>query len=133
MLYPSSTTFPGILYPNTSTDVDGTYFFRTPIIQRRMPVIPPLTALINYSVAVLRINGEWVETEWPTEEQIDAADYYFPGGRENIVDGTTALVLQAAGYTLESTNDVPPAPVTPPSSDSTAIVGTALVGTATVG
>jgi len=113
MAYPGSTTFPGAsLYPgvNTSggggTPVTPTVYvgvFRSPIYQRRYPVIAPVTALINYSKAVLRIAGEWVETEWPTQEQVDASDYYFPGGYEIPVDQATADVLTAAGYSVEIT------------------------------
>lgn len=112
-MYPGSTTYPGTgTYPglngSTSTGGGGTPtppfvgagVFRTPIYQRRYPVIPPLTALINYSKAVLRIQSQWIETEWPTEEQINSADYYFPGGYEIPVDAATAAVLTAAGYTV---------------------------------
>lgn len=76
--------------------------FRTPYVQRRMPISPPLSALINFSVAVLRIGGQWVETEYPTEEQINAADLYFPGGHENPVDPATAAILTAAGYQVNT-------------------------------
>lgn len=96
--------------------------FRTPYVQRRMPISPPLTALINFSVAVLRINGQWVETEYPSEDQINSADLYFVGGYENPVDDATAQTLIAAGYIV--TNRPPPA-------DNNS-VGTALVDTATV-
>lgn len=86
----------------TVSGSDSTRFvFRGPIYQRRYPVIPPVTALINYSKAVLRIAGEWVETEWPTAEQVDAADIYLPGGHEIEVDAATASELSAAGYTVE--------------------------------
>lgn len=99
----------------------GTAIFRTPIYQRRYPVIPPLTALMNYSKAVLRIGGEWVEAEFPTEEQVNASDYYFPGGYEIPVDAATAAVLTAAGYTVAA-----------PPVDLTVLVGSAVVGTSTV-
>lgn len=95
--------------------------FHTPYVQRRMPVFPPLYALINFSLAVLRINGQWVEVEYPTEEQINAADLYFPGGHENPVDQGTAAILTAAGYTVD-----------PIVVDITARVGAAIVGVSTV-
>lgn len=72
--------------------------FRPPVYQRRMPIMPGLAALINYSVALLRINGQWVETEFPSEQQINAADLYFPGGYENEIDMATAALLTNAGY-----------------------------------
>lgn len=86
-----------------SLDVGGsgdgvTVIFRPPVYQRRMPIMPGLAALINYSVALLRINGQWVETEFPSEQQINAADLYFPGGYENEIDLATAALLTNAGY-----------------------------------
>lgn len=106
MTYPGSTTFPGATtFPGGVgiTLPTGLHVgvFRAPIYQRRMPVIPPVTALINYSKAVLRINGEWIETEWPTESQVDASDYYFPGGYEIPVDQAAKDALTAAGYTVD--------------------------------
>lgn len=95
--------------------------FRTPYVQRRMPIAPPLTALINFSVAVLRIGGQWVETEYPTEEQINAADLYFPGGHENPVNQATANILTAAGYVVDNVVD-----------PTAAHVGLAFVGISTV-
>lgn len=85
--------------------VAGSYLFHTPYVQRRMPVLPPISALMNFSLAVLRINGQWVETEWPSEDQINAADLYFPGGHENVVDAATAFTLMAAGYTVDPIAD----------------------------
>lgn len=79
-----------------------TAIFRAPMYQRRYPLMPPLTVLLNYSVALLRIQGQWVETEFPTEEQINAADYYFPGGYDIPVDDATAAVLTAAGYAVDT-------------------------------
>lgn len=111
MPFPGSTTFPGAhTFPGANgggsvSPPPSVYVgvFRTPIYQRRYPVIPPVTALINFSKAVLRIGGQWVETEWPTEEQINASDFYFPGGYEIPVDQATADVLTAAGYSVEIT------------------------------
>lgn len=84
------------------TEVFPTTIFKGVLAQRIVPLSGALAALMNYSRAVLRINGQWVETEFPTEEQIDAADLYFPGGYETVVDHTTATLLQAAGYTVDS-------------------------------
>lgn len=103
----------------------GRLVFRGVLAQRRMPLSPPLTALINYSKAVLRINGEWIDLEYPAAEQIEAADIYFPGGYETPVDDATAALLTAAGYVVTIVTDHPQ----PVNSNS---VGTALVDTATV-
>lgn len=72
------------------------------LAQRHMPVIPPLVALVNFSKAILRINGEWVEAEFPAAQQIEAADIYVPGGYETPVDDALADILTAAGYTVDT-------------------------------
>lgn len=122
MAFPGAGSFPG------ATTYPGVYKVRgilhTPIVQRRMPIAPPLAALINFSVAVLRIGGQWVETEYPTEEQINAADLYFPGGHENPVDDATATILTNAGYTVEWVVDTSWVPA--------AQIGNAIVGLSTV-
>lgn len=100
-LFPSGSLFPAdTLFPTGS----GAFrlIFRPPIVQRRMPVMPGLAALINYSPALLRINGQWVQTEFPSEGQVTAADYYFPGGYELTIDAATAAVLTAAGYSVDN-------------------------------
>lgn len=76
------------------------HVFIPPNVQRYVPVIPPVNALMNFGLAVLRIDGQWIETEYPSEEQLDAADLYFPGGYEFPVDSATADLLTAAGYTV---------------------------------
>lgn len=72
--------------------------FTTPFYVRRVPIDPPLYAELKFGAAVLRIGGSWVETEFPTEDQIDAADIYLPGGYTHTVDDVTAAALTAAGY-----------------------------------
>lgn len=72
------------------------------LAQRHLPVIPPVVALLNYSKAILRIEGEWVEAEFPAAQQIEAADIYVPGGYETPVDDALAAILTAAGYTVDT-------------------------------
>lgn len=74
------------------------FLFTGPNAQRLMPISPPLVALMNFGLAVLRISGEWTETDYPSAEQIDAADIYLEGGRLHVVDQTTADALVIAGY-----------------------------------
>lgn len=120
--FPSGSIFPSAdLWPSS-----GTWIFNTPYVQRRMPVIPPLTALINYSLAVLRISGQWVETEYPTEEQVTAADRYYEGGRIHMVGPAEAAELAVAGYTVEAVEDSAAAP-------DSARVGDAVVGVSAIG
>lgn len=100
------------------------YTFTPPFVQRRVPVIPPVNALMNFGLAVLRIDGQWVEAEYPSEQQIDAADYYFPGGRENPVSHDAAAALVQGGYTVDGWDG----PLPSDNQAGTAVVGTALVG-----
>lgn len=114
--------------------------FRPPVMQRRMPIMAGLAALINYSPALLLINGQWVQTEFPSEQQINAASLYFPGGYEHDVDDATAVLLMAAGYSINA-----PIKTRAPAEAGTAIVGvsptystdtpnaSSFVGTAVVG
>ena len=37
-------------------------------------------------------------TEWPSQTQIAAADFYFPGGHLNELSGTEYAAVVAAGY-----------------------------------
>jgi hypothetical protein len=100
-LYPDSSVFPGAgIFPGTTVDGLGPYVFSGVTIQRRIPIMAGLAALINFSAALLRIDGEWVETEFPSEQQLAAADLYFPGGYDTVVDTATADLLIASGYTV---------------------------------
>lgn len=99
--YPGATTYPGsTTYPGNNSFVP-VGVFRGVLCQRWVPIAPPVAALMNYSKAVLRIAGQWVEAEFPAEQQIDAADLYFPGGYETEVDQSTKDLLTAAGYTVD--------------------------------
>lgn len=74
--------------------------FVPPITQRRVPIgLGGMSALMNFGLAVYRINGVWYENEHPSAQELDAADLYFPGGHINAVDDATAAILAAAGYT----------------------------------
>lgn len=105
------------------------YNFQTPVMQRYMPFLPALPVLMNYSPALLFIQGQWVQTEYPSAEQIAAATYYFPGGYELSLDHDTARALVVAGFTVDGWDEVLPAD----SQLGTAFVGTALVGGSTLG
>lgn len=90
----------GTLTMSGSGPGQRTYRFQTPVMQRRMPVMAGLAALINYSPALLRIDGQWVEAEFPSEQQIVRADIYLPGGYELVVDHDTASALVSGGFTV---------------------------------
>lgn len=54
------------------------------------------------SVAVLKLDGAYVELDSPTTDQIDAATEVYLGGHVAIVDSATATALTTAGYTVEA-------------------------------
>jgi hypothetical protein len=51
-------------------------------------------------IAVLKLNGVYVERASPSVKELAAATEVYFGGHENYVDGNTAVALIAAGYTL---------------------------------
>lgn len=75
--------------------------FTPPFTVRTFPMDGALRAQLQFGLAVLRIDGAWVETEFPTEEQVAAADLYYEGGRLHTVDDASAAVLTAAGYEVQ--------------------------------
>lgn len=97
--YPGASLFPGAnVFPGSGT-TGGPFLFLGKQFQRRMPIMAGLAALINFSASVLRIDGQWVDAEFPSEQQLAAADLYFPGGYQNIIyDVDVADALIAAGY-----------------------------------
>lgn len=96
-----------VAFSGAGSSPNPVYTFNAPVYQRRMPIMPGLAALINYSVALMRIDGEWVETEFPSEQQINAADYYFPGGVQLTVTADEAAALVAGGYPVDGGGAAP--------------------------
>lgn len=72
--------------------------FNTPTTAQGFQIDGALYGGWRVGLSVMRIDGEWVETVYPTQEQLDAADLYFHGGHIHPVDDETAAVLTAAGY-----------------------------------
>lgn len=100
MPFPSSLLFPGSgVFPGVGGGT-ASYTFIPPYVVRNVPMEGLLRMHIKYGVSVLRINGEWVETEHPTEQQARDADLHFQGGTINQIDATTAQALVAAGYDI---------------------------------
>ena len=58
-------------------------------------------------VSVLKINGQYVTVEYPTDIQIAQATEVYLGGHTYTVDSTTAAALAAAGYDLDSPDSLP--------------------------
>jgi hypothetical protein len=72
--------------------------FTTPFTVRQFRIDGALRGSLQFGLSVMRIGGEWVETEFPTEDQAEAADLYFHGGHIHTIDDATAAILTAAGY-----------------------------------
>jgi hypothetical protein len=98
MPYPSATTFPGqAQYPG----IYSTYRFTTPIVQRDYQMSGALRATYQFGLTVMRIDGQWVTTEFPSWEQEQSADLFFRGGYVHIINSATATALAAAGFEVE--------------------------------
>lgn len=100
MPFPGSTTFPGLLtFPGTaSLNPLARYRFAPPFVVRHHRIEGGLIGSLQYGLCVMRINGEWVESEFPSWEQEQAADLVYRGGTVNEVPASAAAALLAAGY-----------------------------------
>jgi hypothetical protein len=52
-------------------------------------------------ITVLKINGEYYETRWPQQEDLDIADKWYLGGSWTTVSEEEAQDLIDAGYEVE--------------------------------
>jgi hypothetical protein len=86
--------------PLAVTVQQPTTVFIPPITQRRVPLDGngALVALMNFGLAVYRIDGQWFEAEFPPPSAWELADLFFEGGHMHSVDDATAALLNAAGY-----------------------------------
>jgi hypothetical protein len=53
---------------------------------------------LTRGVSLMRNNGVWSTTTFPTEDVIAAADVFYLGGREYVIDLTTYNELIAQGF-----------------------------------
>lgn len=53
-------------------------------------------------VSVLKVDGEYYETRYPSSEEVEAAEVAYIGGYSYEVDATEKAALEAAGYTVET-------------------------------
>lgn len=95
----SDAVVPGV---TVSANQTVRYTFIPPNFVRRVPLSGALIAEILFSRAILRIDGEFVETEFPSEAQVNAADLYYEGGHIHTIDSSAAAVLTAAGYEVST-------------------------------
>lgn len=53
-------------------------------------------------ITVLKIDGQYYETRFPSSEEVGAAQVAYVGGYSYTVDATEKAALEAAGYTVET-------------------------------
>ena len=93
----------------TITAVDPVYIFRPPVRMTDGPrwnskSTPLEKALWQHvprpgpAVAVLITGGSVAEKQYPTHDELEAADSYWMGGRENRINAGEKATLEAAGY-----------------------------------
>lgn len=58
---------------------------------------------LSRGVSVLKINGEFYEIRFPTQDDIAMAEKFYQGGHEHIVTTQEKAELEAAGYTVITT------------------------------
>lgn len=55
---------------------------------------------LSRGVSVFKLDGEYYEIRFPTQDDIDAADIFYMGGHEHVVTLEEKDDLEAAGYTV---------------------------------
>lgn len=83
----------------------ATYRFTTPTIRENPGgEYHPLFSRIEIPVgiSVLKIDGEYYETRYPSEEETLAADIFYLGGITHTVSAEEKADLEAAGYEVET-------------------------------
>lgn len=54
-------------------------------------------------VSVFKINGEWYEDRFPSQDDLDLSDVFYLGGHQYPVTETEKTDLEAAGYAVITT------------------------------
>jgi len=78
------------------------YKFITPSVEEGPAGVGPLFSRyrLNRGVSVLKVDNQWYEMRYPTEEDLVNAQYFYRGGYEYTVDDTVGAELLALGYNL---------------------------------
>ena len=58
---------------------------------------------LTRGITVLKIDGEYYEIRFPSQDDLALADIVYQGGHEYPVDAAEAAALQAAGYEVITT------------------------------
>lgn len=53
-------------------------------------------------ITVLKVDGLYYETRFPSSEEVEAAEVAYIGGYSYEVDATEKAALESAGYTVET-------------------------------
>lgn len=53
---------------------------------------------VPFAYSLAKTNGEWVDVTYPSEEYVNAAEYFFPGGHSFVITLELKAELIAAGY-----------------------------------
>lgn len=82
-----------------------TYIFETPSVEEGPAGLGPLFSRyrLNRGVSVYRMNGEYYEMRYPTEDDIAGAEVFYLGGHNYEVDEDEKTRLEGAGYTVITT------------------------------
>ena len=81
-----------------------TYIFRTPTVREGQVATGRLFSRFKLiqGISVLKINGEYYETQYPSEEDVLDAEKFYLGGIIHEVSAAEKADLEAAGYTVET-------------------------------
>lgn len=58
---------------------------------------------LSRGISVLKIDGEYYEARFPTQDDIASADIFYQGGHEYEVTSAEKAALEAVGYTVVTT------------------------------
>jgi hypothetical protein len=78
------------------------YQFETPYIEEGVDTGHRLFNRMRFrkGISVLRIDDEYIEMRYPSQDEIAIASVYYMGGHTYKVSNAEAANLQAAGYTV---------------------------------
>ena len=76
------------------------YIFTPPTVEEGSPNMPRLFQFYKYDrgITVVRYGTQYIQTRFPTQEYLEAADDYWLCGHANEISNEVAAELTAAGY-----------------------------------
>ena len=78
------------------------YLFTTPYVDENLDTRDRLfmRTKLTRAISVLKIDGEYYEMRYPSQDEIESASHVYQGGHDYFVYGQEAADLLAAGYEL---------------------------------